>query len=152
MRRLANDQLIGQGGSFSSKHTEYSQSLCLNKNENYVFTLSDSYGDGLCCAHGNGWYVGMLDGVPIFYGSEFDSTVQHSFHGSTATAATGICAHMSCSTDNECCEGYSCRHRDGVNDMVCSKQDTERGKVSTGVGGAGGSRFLRMGDGTRSKG
>lgn len=40
----------------------------------YVFTINDSYGDGICCSYGNGSYSVSYDGTPIGSGgSSFSS-------------------------------------------------------------------------------
>lgn len=45
---------------------------CVLKKECYRFTILDSYGDGLCCIHGQGWYSLTVNGRNIKY-STFES-------------------------------------------------------------------------------
>jgi hypothetical protein len=48
----------------------YSSSLCLEEGS-YKFTMYDSFGDGICCANGEGEYVITSDGVTLAKGGEF---------------------------------------------------------------------------------
>ena len=49
----------------------YTQSVCLPEGK-YKFTIHDNYGNGLCCANGNGEYVVMNEeGTIIANGGEF---------------------------------------------------------------------------------
>merc|ERR1712072_1533002 len=50
-----------------SEHDSY----CLEDNTCYTFTITDTYGDGICCSYGQGYYKGMLEGSEIFSGGEF---------------------------------------------------------------------------------
>ncbi|MEM6801060.1 MAG: PA14 domain-containing protein [Bacteroidota bacterium] len=37
--------------------------------DDYTFTLTDSYGDGICCSYGSGYYEILVDGVSVAGGS-----------------------------------------------------------------------------------
>lgn len=41
---------------------------CLPLGKCYIFRVDDNHGDGMCCAYGEGQYVGFLDEVEIFKG------------------------------------------------------------------------------------
>ncbi len=45
----------------------------------YTFTIYDSYGDGICCAHGDGYYNLYLNGNVITSGGEFASSESFTF-------------------------------------------------------------------------
>jgi hypothetical protein len=45
----------------------------------YKFEIEDTYGDGICCNYGNGYYRGVLDGVEVFSGGEFTISKSHEF-------------------------------------------------------------------------
>jgi len=45
--------------------------FCLTPGVQYTFTITDSYGDGICCSYGNGGYIAYLDGEQIFIGGTF---------------------------------------------------------------------------------
>lgn len=48
-----------------------SDSICVPNNSCYTFTIIDSYGDGICCAFGNGSYKIYLNGVQVATGGQF---------------------------------------------------------------------------------
>lgn len=73
----SNNQQVYAGGGYSS-NSNYSEQWCLNDG-NYAFTISDSYGDGMCCSHGNGSYRLSRNGADIFSGGNFTGTRTHSF-------------------------------------------------------------------------
>ena len=49
-------------------------SICLQEGTCYEFEIRDSYGDGMCCGNGEGYYQGFLDGKQIFQGGQFGSS------------------------------------------------------------------------------
>ena len=56
--RLVGDQQIDAGGCFySEENFTYKIEHCLDENTEYVFTLIDSWGDGICCGYGSGSYT-----------------------------------------------------------------------------------------------
>ncbi|OEU21581.1 hypothetical protein FRACYDRAFT_235207 [Fragilariopsis cylindrus CCMP1102] len=61
-----------------TKYTQYVRYACLTVGTCYNFTISDEYGDGMCCKQGGGSYEGYLDDISIFSGGEFlkSETVQ----------------------------------------------------------------------------
>lgn len=53
--------------------------LCLDPGS-YVFIITDSYNDGICCAYGNGFYAYTVDGTTIEKnGGEFGSAEESDF-------------------------------------------------------------------------
>jgi hypothetical protein len=57
------------------------QNWTLASNECYTFTINDSYGDGICCAYGNGYYdIKSTDGLTtLVSGSAFTTTESKNF-------------------------------------------------------------------------
>ena len=53
---------------------EYDYTVCLSKTSTYKFTISDSFGDGICCDYGGGKYTIMLDSIIQRQGGEFGSS------------------------------------------------------------------------------
>jgi len=51
-------------GSYSSARTLHSDEECVPAAE-YEFTISDTYGDGICCGYGSGTYKITYDGVEV---------------------------------------------------------------------------------------
>ena len=74
---------IANGNGYSS-NTSYSEDICL-EDDDYTFTINDSYGDGMCCSFGNGSYDLVLDGTSVASGSEFASSESTSFILGSAT-------------------------------------------------------------------
>lgn len=62
-------------GSGYGSNSAYTEVACLGEGS-YTFTISDSYGDGICCSEGDGSYMLVLDGATIREGGDFgDSEV-----------------------------------------------------------------------------
>ena len=51
----SNAQVVASGSGYAS-NTEYISHICLPDGD-YTFTIYDSYGDGICCVNGNGYYT-----------------------------------------------------------------------------------------------
>ena len=45
--------------------------VCVPNNSSYVFTITDTYGDGICCANGDGYYNVSICGETIINGGDF---------------------------------------------------------------------------------
>ncbi|WP_188466455.1 endonuclease [Marivirga lumbricoides] len=56
-----------------SNNTTYTETFCL-ENGNYSFTISDSYGDGICCSFGNGSFALNSGGTNLGGGGSFGSS------------------------------------------------------------------------------
>ncbi|KAG7372225.1 hypothetical protein IV203_018368 [Nitzschia inconspicua] len=62
----------------------------------------------------------------------------------STTSVSGTCAHKACSSNEDCCSGYTCRA--SISGRVCSKQVFDRDRISSGAGAVrGGHRQLRRG-------
>lgn len=64
---------IAESGQGYARNTFYEEIICLQNNVYYEFVIQDSYGDGLCCSYGNGFYKGYVNGVEEFSGGTFGS-------------------------------------------------------------------------------
>merc|ERR1712029_1060804 len=55
----------------------------------YTFTITDAYGDGICCSYGQGGYVVKVDGTEVVNGGEFGDSTTETFtvNGSPPTTA-----------------------------------------------------------------
>jgi len=69
--------LIASGSGYSS-NTDISESLCLPNSE-YTFTITDSYGDGICCGYGQGSFSLVVDGSVAKSGGEFTTSDEYTF-------------------------------------------------------------------------
>lgn len=76
IRNSANT-LVASGGTYGSQAdgSTLSVPMCLNDGC-YTLTFSDTYGDGICCAYGNGSYnlTNTSSGVSLAQGGSFAST------------------------------------------------------------------------------
>ena len=65
--------VIESGGPLADPATLYQWDLELTGGD-YLWTIYDAYGDGICCAYGEGWYNLFVDGEPAGSGGEFGSS------------------------------------------------------------------------------
>src|SRR5690606_32011495 len=56
----SNNQQAYAGAGYAN-NSSHSAQWCLSDGD-YAFTISDSYGDGICCSHGNGSYRLSVNG------------------------------------------------------------------------------------------
>jgi len=80
-------------GDLTSPNTTYTYSYCVPDANCYTFTIFDSYGDGICCAWGNGSYYVTYGGTTVSSGG--------SFAGSDITSNIGNCSSTSTCAANE---------------------------------------------------
>merc|ERR1712003_456274 len=66
------------GSGYSDANTLYTLNMCLESDE-YTFTITDAYGDGICCSYGTGGYKIKVDGTEVVSGGEFGSSETESF-------------------------------------------------------------------------
>jgi len=71
LRDLETNEFVNEGDGYSD-NTSYQISSCLYGNC-YRFTIFDSYGDGICCAYGQGSYSISVNGQEIGSGGDFNS-------------------------------------------------------------------------------
>jgi hypothetical protein len=65
-------------GGASEPLTDYTlTSACLNPNSCYGFEFFDTYGDGICCLNGDGYFELSYNGVPVLSGGSFDYYVSY---------------------------------------------------------------------------
>lgn len=62
-----------------SSSTVYEQSSCGTSGNCFKFTITDSFGDGICCGYGDGYYEIYAGGNIVAVGAEFDSIAEHEF-------------------------------------------------------------------------
>ena len=81
---LVNDstgKIVASRSEYSQKDTSYDDLVCIDRKQEYKFTMYDGYGDGLCCKRGWGGYSAFLEGEELFRGGEFSNvkSVNHEF-------------------------------------------------------------------------
>ncbi len=81
--------IVASGGTYGSQpdRSTVTQSVCLPSGCNYTFTISDVYGDGICCSYGNGSYnVKDAGGIVLVSGATFTSSISHAVCVNTSTS------------------------------------------------------------------
>merc|ERR1712003_500024 len=66
------------GSGYSDANTLYTINMCLASDE-YTFTITDAYGDGICCSYGNGGYIIKVDGTELVNGGDFGDSKTETF-------------------------------------------------------------------------
>merc|ERR1712045_576156 len=54
----------------------------------YKFTITDAYGDGICCSYGNGGYSVKVDDKEVASGGQFGSKEEKTFNVGSSTPTT----------------------------------------------------------------
>ena len=68
-----NGNIVAQGGPYAATGTEYVEQICIDPGC-YTVTINDSFGDGMCCAYGEGGYTISSGGTVLGAGGEFGAT------------------------------------------------------------------------------
>jgi len=66
------------GSGYSDANTLHSIDMCLASDE-YTFSITDAYGDGICCSYGNGGYKIIVDGTEVVNGGNFGNSETETF-------------------------------------------------------------------------
>jgi hypothetical protein len=77
------DTVVGSitAGELTSTNTLYTWDFELASG-GYIFTIYDTFGDGICCGYGEGYYSLILDGNEIASGGEFGASESVTFNTS----------------------------------------------------------------------
>merc|ERR1719491_2337876 len=67
-----NDVIAGEDSYLSN--TLYEEEFCLSPGPCFEFTIFDSFGDGICCTQGEGYYIVSVDGEEVGSGDDFNSS------------------------------------------------------------------------------
>lgn len=68
------------GGPYTDGNTTpVNATVCVPTGSQVVFTILDSYGDGICCSNGNGSYTVSISGVTVATGGSFASSESTTF-------------------------------------------------------------------------
>ncbi len=75
----ANGATVYSGGPYTSTNSIYTIDIC-EPDGCFDFTINDSYGDGICCAYGQGYYnVKDANGNELISGGAFTNTETKNF-------------------------------------------------------------------------
>ncbi len=55
---------------FEDVNKVYNEEICIVKDSCYQFSISDEYGDGMCCYYGDGYYKTVFDDTTVLEGGE----------------------------------------------------------------------------------
>lgn len=103
------DGVVAEGGAYDATAT-FETTVCL-EDGCYTFTIEDSFGDGICCAYGDGSYSIVVDGVSVNSGGEFEYNESTVFCiGDSETGCTDPAAcnyNTNADIDDESCT-YDC--------------------------------------------
>lgn len=80
------------GGPYNSPNAIITVALCL-PNGCYTFNIFDTYGDGICCSYGQGYYNVVVNGTTVATGGQFTFSDTKSFclnTNNTPTCTDGI--------------------------------------------------------------
>merc|ERR1712174_49480 len=75
------------GSGYSDANTLYTINMCLASDE-YTFTITDAYGDGICCSYGNGGYIITVDGTEVVSGGDFGNSETETFTVNNTTPSS----------------------------------------------------------------
>jgi hypothetical protein len=70
---------IDQGCEYEISPLVDCDAACLDGGVFYQFDIDDAYGDGMCCAYGEGSYSITVEGVEVGSGSDFGAEAYHEF-------------------------------------------------------------------------
>jgi len=70
---------VASGSGYTQSQTNYIQDQCLESNNVHTFSISDTWGDGICCSYGSGSYQLSLGETTFIEGGDFGSSVEHRF-------------------------------------------------------------------------
>ncbi|MFN6225784.1 MAG: hypothetical protein ACK4ZC_03550, partial [Bacteroidota bacterium] len=83
--------MLRDTGYFTQANTTYRDTLCIPNTSCLLFTMIDSYGDGLCCGHGNGQYQLFWNGTLTANGGQFTHSDVRSINcGPTQSCSTAL--------------------------------------------------------------
>jgi len=66
---------------YQLSNTHYTNTYCVNPGR-WRFTITDSYGDGICCGYGHGSFKIFADGQQVAWGGHFSHSAVHEWGGS----------------------------------------------------------------------
>jgi len=97
---------------------------CLESNKVFTFSISDDWGDGICCSHGDGSYK-LYRGEAIFIeGGEFGHHAEHTFF--LLNQDTVLVDHSTCAGEvkkgagDKCSESQQCLSNMCESDGKCA--------------------------------
>lgn len=88
LMNMCTSTMVGEmvAGTYTAAGAAYTESYCVPENTQFSFTITDTYGDGICCGYGTGSYS-------IYYSSsgETKGSPSGGAFGSSETVLIGTC-------------------------------------------------------------
>ncbi|MBK8389095.1 MAG: T9SS type A sorting domain-containing protein [Saprospiraceae bacterium] len=75
----SSGQELASGGPYNTSNQTQTKTVCLTPSQCYNFIINDGYGDGICCAQGNGNYKVVVNGNTMVSGGQFTATQTKQF-------------------------------------------------------------------------
>lgn len=119
----ASGATVMSGGPYATSGTTYNETACLELGC-YTLNVNDSYGDGICCAFGNGSYTVKVDGEDILTGGAFGTSIAEPFcveqSGVSGCTLLDACNYNPAATvdDGSCTFPYSAVYVDEDGDGI----------------------------------
>ncbi|MBO4655973.1 MAG: Omp28-related outer membrane protein [Bacteroidales bacterium] len=91
VKDVSNNSVIASGGPYSDASTATVQTIpdiTVDGTGCYVFTIYDSYGDGICCSYGQGSYSVLYDGTQMGNGGQSFSERSHFLNPTSSSCAS----------------------------------------------------------------
>ena len=73
LKNSNNDIVMSKGDTDYEPNSVYTEKACLSCDNEYTFEINDSYGDGICCSYGEGYYTVLVNDEEKASGGDFDS-------------------------------------------------------------------------------
>ncbi|OWY23265.1 hypothetical protein C7N43_04385 [Sphingobacteriales bacterium UPWRP_1] len=72
LKNYVTGVILASAGPYTAATTTYTANVCVPTTATVLFEIFDSYGDGICCAYGTGFYTVTTGAVTLISGGEFD--------------------------------------------------------------------------------
>lgn len=79
--------VLNEGEATYLNATLYEEIVCVPNNSSITFGIYDSYGDGICCATGSGYYQVLVCGTTVASGAQFGSQELTNFNITSCTSS-----------------------------------------------------------------
>ena len=89
----AGDTLFNFDG-FTQNNTLFLDTVCVPKDDYITFNIFDSYGDGICCGHGNGYFNLNVCGEQVLSGGDFEFINTGVFYNCDLTDVSVNCQNI----------------------------------------------------------
>ena len=98
--------VVASGGPYNDASTTYSESFCFAPGS-YQLDMYDSFGDGVCCAEGDGSYTLAVVGMQPIEGGNFGSSTSETFEisGPVVTTPQTTTSSTTTTTEPDKCPG-----------------------------------------------